>query len=170
MSCLDPLYAQTITLFNRMPGKKGEPTIWLPTVISGVHLIVGKSTSWDKSGGRNANDVRLHVRYRRDGDKVLVCCASPNASEGVIYKQWYEPKAWKRLLTPEDSITFSFGEDSDFDFFIEGKFDEYPSPISDDNFGFKGFYGYITENYDNVFAVKSVNRYNLIPHFEIQAR
>lgn len=168
MSALDAIYNQTITLFNRIPGIRGEPTIWIPTIIEGVHLVVEKSSSWDNRGGRSENNARLHIQYKTFGGKPFIRCKT---TCGVnLYSEWYEPKAWRRLLDPGAGLTFSFGENNDFDFFAEGTIDEFPAPISDENFEHKGFYRYMKDNYDNVFAICSVSKHNLIPHFEITAR
>lgn len=164
MPLLDSLYCQTITLFNRV-SRRGEPTMWIPTVITGVHLVTRKSSSWSNNGGKSVNDVTLHIRFQNDGDKILVKCGK----EGQTYKQWCEPRAWKKLDGAEGFITFSHGNNDNFDFFIEGEFTEFPYPISDENFEFSGFYAYMLENYDNVFAIKAANKFTVIPHFEILA-
>ena len=157
MPNFDALYKQTVTLFNRVKDKISGDSIWYPTVLHGVHLVVDKSSTWGMQGGRETDDVRLHVRYGIGEDGIV-----------IGEKPWYEPKAWRKLIEPEKAITFAFGDD-DFDFFMEGEFNELPAPISDDSFK-KGFYNYMNANYDNVFAITSVSKYNLIPHFEIMAR
>lgn len=170
MSAIDAIYNQTVTMFNRIPAKNGESTIWIPTIIDGVHLIVGKSSMWNGHGGKSSDDVKLNIRYLPKGNDVLISCKFAPGGTETIYKKWYEPKAWRRLLSPEDGITFAYGDNDDFDFFIEGVFDEFPAPISDESFERKGFYGYMNSMYDNVFVIGSVHKYNLIPHFEITAR
>ena len=42
-------------------------------------------------------------------------------------------------------------------------------PVSDERYR-NGFYNYMNRNYDNVFAITNVSKFNLIPHFEITAR
>ena len=163
MSALDVIYNQTITLFNRIPGKNGEPTMWVPTVIDGVHLIVNRSSSWNNHGGKTADNTRLHVPFVWRGDDAMVVCRDGE-------KKWYKPKEWRREPDPEAGITFSFGENDDFDFFIEGTVDEFSGQISDRDFERKGFYGYMNKTYDNVFVISSVEKFSLIPHFEIMAR
>lgn len=170
MSCLDTIYSQTITLFNRIPGKNGDPTMWIPTVIDGVHLSFTKSSSWNDHGGSTSDDVKLNVRYKPSGDDALVRCRISAEDETVCFKKWYEPKSWRKQPDPYDCLTFSFGENDDFDFFIEGVFDEFDLPISDQNFERRGFYNYMNAEYDNVFVITSVSKYSLIPHFEITAR
>jgi hypothetical protein len=159
MSAFDALYKQTVTVFNRVKGAYGEDTLWYPTVIEKCHLIVDKASTWSSNGGRTSDNARLHVRYTTDSGRIIVAS-----------KQWYEPKAWANLARREEGITFRHGDNDDFDFFMEGVFDDVPGPISDEQFDRKGFYNYMNKKYDNVFAITSVSKYNLIPHFEITAR
>ena len=168
MAGFDVIYKQTVTLFNRMRLQDGE-VAWYPTIIDGVHLIVDKSANWDNYMGKRSDNARLHVRYVRSGDDYLVRCVSNPESGAYALKKWYEPKKWKSIGQPEESITFSF-EENYFDFFIEGAFTELAGPISDDGFGRRGFYDYMNDLHDNVFSITSASVYNLIPHFEILAR
>ena len=85
-------------------------------------------------------------------------------------KPWYEPKAWRRLEKPEDAITFGFGNNDDFDFFVAGALTEFDSPVSDAMYERGGFYNQMNSYYDNVFAISSVSKKDLIPHFEIIGR
>jgi len=169
MSVLSVIYNQTITLFNRLPSKNGEPTMWIPTIIDGVHLIVDKSSSWNSHGGKSSDTVQLHIPYIWQGDAAMVSCRA-DSEGGTLRKRWFKPKEWRNELEPENGLTFAFGDNDDFDFFIEGAFEEFTSPISDNNFERKGFYGYMNKKYDNVFAITSVQKFGLIPHFEITAR
>ena len=164
----DVLYKQTITLFNRVKGQYGEEVLWYPTVIDNVHLIVDKSHSWNSYGGNAVDNARLHIRYTPSGDDVLILCRDSGGK--TQRKKWYEPKAWRHLEKQEDGITFAYGDSEVFDFFVEGAFDDFSIPISDDAFERKGFYNWMNSHHDNVFAVTSVSKYNLIPHFVIMAR
>ena len=159
MSAFDALYKQTVTVFNRVKGQFDDHTLWYPTVIEKCHLIVDKASAWSSNGGRPQDNARLHIRYANENGKIM-----------VAGKEWLEPKAWRNLADRELSLTFGFGDNDDFDFFMEGVFDEFPAPISDEQFERKGFYGYMNKTYDNVFAITSVSKFNLIPHFEITAR
>lgn len=175
MAGFDAIYKQTVTLFNRVKSVDGD-VMWYPTVIEGVHLVVDKSASWDNYGGRVSDNVRLHIRYLQSGDDVLIRYRKqkeeqedPEAEAEYGYKKWYEPKAWRRLADPEEAVTFSYDE-NDFDFFVEGAFDELATPVSDENFERSGFYNHMNATYDNVFAITGASKYNLIPHFELTAR
>lgn len=158
MPGFDALYKQTVTLFNRLK-LVNEETLWYPTVLEAVHLVMDESSSWGGNGGVRSDNVRLHVRYTNTAGAAF-----------VAGKKYYAPKEYRRLLKPEEAITFGYGNNDDFDFFVEGEFAEFPVPISDASFERRGFYNYMNARYDHVFAITSVSKYNLIPHFEIMAR
>jgi len=159
MAGFDALYIHTVTLFNRVKGKYGEDALWYPTILEGVHLIVDKSSSWNNYGGQATDSARLHVRYKVENGIVM-----------IGDKPWYEPKAWRRLANPERGITFAFGNNDDFDFFVAGALTEFDGPVSDAMYERSGFYNQMNGYYDNVFAISSVAKYDLIRHFEITAR
>lgn len=58
-------------------------------------------------------------------------------------------------------ITFHDGDL--FDFFWEG---EWTETVNDEDYP-NGFFDYMKKNHDMVFAITSVARYSVIPHFEI---
>ncbi len=161
MPGLDVLYKQTVTIFNRVKNLSGEDVLWYPTIIKGVHLIIDRAAVWDMQGGRASDNARLHIRYAPKNGKVF-----------VGDKEWLEPKEWRKKPDRETAITFGYGNDDDFDFFIAGAFDSqlFATPISDALFERRGFYNYMNANYDNVFAITGVSKKNLIPHFEITGR
>lgn len=187
MASFDDIYKQTITLFNRVKIQDSDDSMWIPTVIEGVHLITTSASAWNTRGERETDDVRLHIRYSSTGNDVLISCKG--ADGGIVQKKWYEPKAWRKLAKLIDStavagvevagetdvvhgnlITFAFGDTEAFDFFMEGAYENVGEPILDSDYERRGFYNYMNANYDNVFAITSVAKYNLIPHFEIMAR
>ena len=159
MPGFEAIYKQTVTLFNRVPQQYGEELLWYPTVLEGVHLVIDHSSVWNQNGGAVTDNVRLHIRYLVKNGKVV-----------VGQKPYYLPKDYRRLERPEDAITFGYGNNDDFDFFVEGVFTEYDGPVPDSIEPRMGFYNYMNKKYDNVFAITSVAKYNLIPHFEIMAR
>ena len=158
MPGFDALYKQTVTLFNRVTTPSGE-TIWYPRLLTGVHLITDHSASWNNYGGQQGDNVRLHVRYtpRTDGRAIIA---------GKVYAN---RKEWKTLSSIDGYITFGYGNDDDFDFFVEGKCG-FTSAVKDSDYPRSGFYNYMNKIHENVFAINSVSKYNLIPHFEIMAR
>lgn len=175
MPGFDALYRQTVTLFNRV--RIGRSDYFIPTVLTGVHLIIDHSATWNTFGGNQADNVRLHVRCLVSGNDVL-----------IGDKTYCEPKDWKRLTSYDGKITFRYGTDTDFDFFVKGVY--VPDSqhlvtsvedgdntitlesgfIDDDSYGGFGFYNMLNKMYDHVFAITQVSQYNLITHFEIMAR
>lgn len=192
MASFDDIYKQTITLFNRAKVPDSDDSMWIPTVIEGVHLVTTSSSAWNTRGERETDDIRLHIRYSPSQKGILIPCKG--ADGGIVQKKWYEPKAWRKLAELIDStavagfatagvaaagetdvvhgnlITFAFGDTEAFDFFMEGVYENVEEPILDADYERRGFYNYMNANYDNVFAITSVAKYNLIPHFEIMAR
>lgn len=158
MAGFDALYKQTVTLFNRVTKPDGE-ILWYPRVLTGVHLITDHSASWNSYGGQQGDNVRLHVRYTQ----------KPNGAASVAGRTYVNRKEWKALKSFDSYITFGYGDNDDFDFFMEGKFSPLTA-IKDSTYSRSGFYNYMNRNYENVFAITSVSKYNLIPHFEIMAR
>ena len=176
MAGFEALYKQTVTMFNRIKDDN-EDEFFIPTLLKGVHLIIDHSAYWNTYGGQQADNVRLHVRYLPDGDAVKIGS-----------KTYVEPKEWKKLTDFNGVITFRYGNDTDFDFFVKGEYTPDNSClvnsieidgktvtvdggfISDSFYERYGFYNEINREYDHIFAVTSVSQYNLIPHFEIMAR
>lgn len=174
MPGFDALYRQTVTLFNRITDDEDED-FFIPTVLEAVHLIIDHSAIWNTYGGQQSDNVRLHVRYiLSDGDVM------------IGDKKYVEPKEWKRLKSYDEIITFRYGNDNDFDFFVKGEYVPDSSAlidsitvngqvvtgsfIRDSAYERYGFYNVLNTEYDHVFAVTAVSQYNLIPHFEIMAR
>lgn len=143
------MYQNTITLFNRKAGERGQGDVWYPTVLHGVNLNVDRAAILEKYGAEAQDSAMLHVRFSRSNGEIL-----------VGGKPWMEPKAWDKTV---DSLTFTGG--TAFDFFWKG---EWTGGIAQDaDYGDEDFYTYMNRTYDNVFAVSSVAMYSVIPHFEI---
>lgn len=146
------MYDSTITLFNRKKGERGQGDIWYPTVIKNVNLNMGRAAILAKYGAESQDNAVLHIRYTRNGDKML-----------VSGKPWMAPKEWDQT---EDSLTFASG--TNFDFFWFGEWTG--GIVSDEDYGDEGFYNYMNRTHDFVFAVSSVAIYSVIPHFEIMGK
>lgn len=144
------MYQDTITLFNRKPGERGQGDTWYPTVIRNVNLNIDRAAILAKYGAEAKDNAVLHIRYTRDGEQIM-----------VAGKPWMPPKAWDGT---EDSLTFN----PDGDFFILGEWDG--GIVSDADHGPDGFYSKMNREQDYVFTVSSVARYSVIPHFEIMGK
>lgn len=146
------MYSDTITLFNRYESRLGD--MWYPTVIKGVNLNIDKAAIIAKYGAESKDNAVLNIRYKvADGNVV------------IADKVYFPPKEWDRQTNDKlaESLTFTSGKD--FDFFMFGEY-ESTEPIADDDY-IDGFYNYVNDNYDYVFAITSAAQYSVIPHFEI---
>lgn len=148
------MYKDTVTLFNRYT-TKDRKIIWYPTVLRGVNLNVDKASIVAKYGSNSQDNAVLNVKYH-SGDDVIM----------VGDKRYLLPKEWSKQTedTLAESLTFTTGKE-EFDFFYEGEW-ESDEPILDDDYT-SGFYSYMNNNYDNVFAITSVSKFSVIPHFEV---
>ena len=146
------MYQDTITLFNRKPGGRGEGDTWIPTIIKNVDLNIDRAAILAKYGADSQDNAILHIGYHRDGERIL-----------VAGKPWEPPKEWGQN---ENSLTFASG--TKFDFFWKGEWDG--GIVSDSQYGDEGFYNWMNRTHDYVFAVSSVARYSVIPHFEIMGK
>ncbi len=140
------MYQDTITLFNRKDGGRGQGDIWLPTVIKNVNLVIDKAVINAQYGPESRDNAVLNVRYKMDGGNVM-----------VAGKPWMPPMEWDKTM---DSLTFAEG-----DFFWAG---EWNGGIAQDtDYGDESFYNYMNRTKDYVFAITSVSKLSVIPHFEI---
>lgn len=135
------MYRDTVTVFNRL--RRNGTDTWYPTVLTGVDLNADAAAIRKAYGAESNDRAKLHVRY----------------SPGLIVggKQYYSPKEWQGM-----GITFHDGDL--FDFFWEGTWDG--GNVNDEDYT-DGFYNHMRKTHDNVFAITSVARYSVIPHFEI---
>lgn len=138
------MYEKTITLFNHYVS--GDTHTWYATMLENVDLIADKSVIVSRLGAESKDRAVLHIKC--NGDDV----------QG---HQYLDSKAWQQ--SPTAGITFQSG--NDFDFVIIGAWNG-TSPVSDSAYE-NGFYNHVNATSDNVFAVSSVSRYTVIPHFEI---
>ncbi len=148
------MYKDTVTLFNRYT-TKDRKIIWYPTVLRGVNLNVDKASIVAKYGSNSQDNAVLNVKYH-SGDNAVM----------VGDKKYLLPKEWSRQTEDvlAESLTFA-SDKEEFDFFYEGEW-ESDEPILDGDYT-SGFYSHMNKNYDNVFAITSVSKYSVIPHFEV---
>lgn len=146
------MFADTVTVFNRYVSRLGD--MWYPTVIHNANLLIDKAAIIAKYGAESNDNAILNIHYNLVDGQIMV--------DG---KPYLPPKEWSHQTNDKlpESITFTSGKD--FDFFMLGEY-ESTEPIADDNY-VDGFYNYINDEYDYVFAVTSVAKYTAIPHFEI---
>ena len=148
------MYADIITLFNRYD--TGVDDIWLPTVIKGVDLNIDKAAIIATYGENSSDNARLHVRYGGN-DNIIVGS-----------KHYLPPKQWKAQSAEQAANSLTFASGQNFDFFIVGEWGS-TVPIEDADY-LDGFYNFCNNLYDYCFAITSVAKYSVIPHFEIMAK
>lgn len=151
------MYRDTITLFNRKPGERGRGDTWFPTIIKNVNLNIDKSAIQAKYGPESQDNAVLMIRYTTKNGAIEI------ASDSDEKKPWMPPKEWDKT---EDSITFTSG--ANFDFFWLGEWTE--GIVTDADYPEEGFYNHMNRTKDYVFAITSVARYSIIPHFEIMGK
>lgn len=148
------MYQDTITLFNRKKSNTAGDT-WYPTVIKGVNLNIDRAAILAKYGASSQDNAALHIQYQQENGEITIACDSETT------KPWMSPKEWDET---EDSLTFN----PNGDFFWQGQWTG--GIVSDADYGPDGFYSYMNRVHDYVFAISSVAKYSVIPHFEIMGK
>lgn len=151
------MYKDTVTLFNRYTTKERK-IIWYPTVLHGVNLNVDKASIIAKFGSNSQDNAVLNVKYHSGDDTVM-----------VGDKRYLLPKEWSKQTEDAlaESLTFTAGT-QEFDFFYAGEWGNI-TPVEDRTYD-NGFYSYMKKSYDEVFAITSVSKFSVIPHFEVVAK
>lgn len=149
------MYKDTVTVFNRYVDSL-KNTIWHPHVLSGVNLIVDKAVITAKYGEVSKDNAVMNVKYRFVDGTIM-----------IGDKPYLPPKEWENQTNDKlsESITFS-NESTEFDFFMLGDYGS-EEPILDE---YGDFYSEMQKRYDYVFAITSVAKYSVIPHFEITCK
>ena len=132
-------YNKTVTVFNQYTSDDDVlgSEHWFPTVLEGVLLKETQGANITRTGLMDANSVTMHIK-----------------TEGYE-KPYMDPVEWGLLLDKTDAFTLC----RERDFFVVGD-------VSDvevrDN-----FFAYMKENYDGVYRIMTVDKYETIPHYEI---
>lgn len=117
----------------------GTKECWYPTLLSGVDLVVTKGINVSQGNKADADTAKLYV------------------DDAVLQKRYLAPLVYARQEHPEEYMTFTEGKD----FFVEG---DATSQDTDK----ANFFEYMRKQYDNIFKVTSVARYeDVLPHFEV---
>lgn len=139
----DPFYNKTVTIWNKYTDGLMETEIWLPTLIENVRLLVSKGNNVMNSGLDTADSARLHIM---DG------VSTPG-------KPYLDPIVWRNLPSEEKAKHFTLESEND-SFFVEG---DVTAVNSADK---TNFFNFMKENYHNCFKITSVDRFEIIPHWE----
>lgn len=143
------MYADTITLFNRKSGDRGQGDTWYPTIIKCANLNVDRAAIMAKYGENSQDAAYLGIHYQDENGDII-----------VAGKPWMSPKKWDKT---DDSITFNNG--NDFDFFWMGKWEG--GIVTDADYPHEGFYNFMNRTEDYVFAISKVAIHTAIPLIEI---
>lgn len=139
------MYIDVITLYNRYNG------VWHGKVLRGVDLNADRGAIVAKYGSDSKDTAKLHIKYT-------------DANDGVHIGNYRYVLPMNYKGAP-NTLTISYG--NDFTFFVDGDTQIYEA---DDNSFVDGFYDWMNRTHDRCYAVTSVARYSVIPHFEVLAR
>lgn len=145
------MFNTTVTVFNLYKSEQLGTATWYPHVVKNCYFNADKSANIEKTGLENADTAKLHIRYKKENEKVMI---------GEL--QYLPPKEWDKQTNDmyENTITFTDGED----FFVVGEYAE--KPIDDEKYR-GGLFNYLNRSRDDVYRITNVGMYKLIPHFEI---
>ena len=137
------MYRDTVTVFNRYNGT------WKGTVLTNVDLNVDRAMMLRQYGENSQDRAKLHIKYRENngywcGSYKFVSPAEYTGANG----------------------TFTLAEGNNMSFFMDGVA---PVLSASDASYLDGFFDYMNSHYD-VYAITSVARYSVIPHFEVVGR
>ena len=141
----DPFYNKTVTVWNRYVDGIWEKETWLPTVIGNVRLLVSRGNNIQNSGNSAADSARLHISNEMS----------------IPAKPYLPAEAWGALPLDEKKKYFTLDSGNE-SFFIEGDMSSVNADVYDD-----GVFKCMKENYSNCFKITSVDRFEIIPHFEV---
>lgn len=139
----DPFYNKTVTVWNKYATGLMENETWLPTLIENVRLLVSRGNNIQNSGVESADSARLHIM---DGVSIPA-------------KGYLPPPDWNSLEGPEKAGYFTLDSGNDT-FFVEG------DTTAVDPADKTNFFNFMKENYHNCFKITSVDRFEIIPHWE----
>ena len=133
----DIFYNKTVTIYNKYVDDDGT-SHWIASVLKQVRLLINKGANVAATGIADANAAVLHIRTND------------------LSKQYLKPLEWQKEENREAYFTLTSGAD----FFVEGD-------TSSEKILESEFFEYMKQTYDNCFMINNVDRYELIPHFEI---
>lgn len=154
------MYQDTVTIFNRYVSNAGD--MWFPKMLKKVDLNIDKASVVRRYGENTADSAILHIAYlNKEG---ITSIYADNEKE-FVYKK---PKEWEKQTNDLLSETITFNDGLKFDFMFAGEWPDL-TPINDNEY-INGFYNFMNKNYDDVYAITSVSKFSVIPHFEITCK
>lgn len=138
----DQFYNKTVTVWNKCVDGIWERETWIPTVIENARLLVSQGNNIQNSGNSAADSARLHI-----SDEI----SAPG-------KPYLPPSEWNKL-EQDKKVSFFTLDDKNDSFFVEG--DVSAVDVKEN------FFSFMKENYPNCFKISNVDRFEIIPHFEV---
>lgn len=150
------MYNDTVTVFNLYRSQQLGIATWYPHVLTGCYFNADKAANIAKTGLENADSAQLHIPYNVQNGKIIICGKDSKELQYLL------PKEWDTQTNDmyENTVTFTEGED----FFMIGEYLE--TPVDDSAYR-GGLFSYLNSNFDQVYKISSVGKYDVIPHFEI---
>lgn len=140
----DPFYCKTVTIWNKCIDGLWEKEVWIPTVIENVCLLASRGNNIQNSGNAAADSARLHI-----SDAL-----SDSQKKYMPYAEWI-------TLADSERESYYTLESENNSFFVEGDSSKEDPSVQ------VNFFEYMKENYGNCFRITSVDRFEVIPHFEV---
>jgi len=138
----DIFFKDTVTIWNRFKGSgTWDREEWYPTVIQNARILISRGNNIMKSGNSSADSVRLHI----------------SDTFSTADKAYADPDAWKTL----DKSGYYTLVCDDMSFFTEG------DTSSEDLSSVDNALEYMKENHYKTFLISNVDRFELIPHWEV---
>lgn len=145
----------TITVFNAYTDAE-DKLYYYASIIKDVHAIADKGAAQTKTGLEDADSFWCSIPYAVNGDDIY-----------VNGKRYLGPIAWEKQINDDLPNTLTFCEGKDL--ILKGVWTG-DSIIKSADYSRQGFYDYLLRNYDDVYIVSSVGKYDLIPHFEVRGK
>ncbi len=159
--------------------------MWYPTVLHKVNIINDRASIMRNYGESTQDRIVLNIPYEiKDSEvgNVKTLYYNPYPSDGIVPseglylmqdhliggKKYLLPKQWEKQTNDMLAKTMTFNDRDGFDFFAVGDC-EITEPVSDEDY-LDGFYDYMNDKYDEVYAITSVSKFTVIPHFEITGK
>lgn len=130
--------------------------MWYPHILKNVNLVIDKAGLLARYGAECKDNAKLSIKYRPDNGMTLV--------GNIVY---LPPKEWSKQTNLAEAITFNM-DPNYFDFFVVGVVDSL-DPVKDEDYP-DGFFEHKKKDEDFCFAITSVSKFDMIPHFEILAK
>lgn len=140
----DIFYVDTVTIWNRYVDGIWEKEIWMPTLIENARLLVSRGNNIQNSGNSSADSARLHI----------------SDIESNPQKPYMDPSEWNALTQSEKGEYFTLESES-CSFFVRGDTTKVDASEKDN------FFEYMKKTYPDCFKITSIDRFEIIPHFEV---